>query len=88
MTAPDPTYARMYHALLVGRHAAIASRRIEELTEGAQILANRLAKKPDGLYAHDAEQLVEVAVELTRALAAVEAVREVEFLNIDPDAEV
>lgn len=84
MSAPDPAYVRMYHAT-VKRHRERAIRHLESLAGDIDVLRRRLEGGGEE-FGSDARHLAEAAMLILEDLAAVEALREVEALTIDPDA--
>lgn len=84
MSAPDPSYVRMFN----GRRdwtARAAKRQVETLAQDVEILRRNL-EKGEKVFASRARALADAAVLLVERLSALETFDEVAFLATDPDA--
>jgi hypothetical protein len=84
MTAPDPTYVRMFNSRRDWNQKA-ARRQIDSIAQDVETLRRDL-EKGGKVFASQARALADQAVLLTERLATLETLDEVAFITTDPDA--
>lgn len=84
MSAPDPTYVRMFNSRREWTQKAV-QRQVDSIAQDIEVLRRDL-KKGGKVFASQGRALADAAVLLTERLAALEAFEEFAFLTTDPDA--